>query len=331
MVKWGLGIFGLLGALFYLFWGHYGGQNEGDYGVNGKAFMSDVIVHVGEATIYREDLEWAYQFHLLGLDDKENLTSIPSLGDSGSEILNPLKDKLVAGLIERKLLFEAIKASEKMNLARPELYTECMSEWRDVLASLSEKEALVRGKKNRDRLKERVCEWSIIRQYLTKNVYSKVVVEDGEVAAYFQNHEAQFRKGPRVIIRQMLFASEREASKVRNRAKSYNFADLARKHSIAPEAGEGGLLGPFAKGEMPRIFNVAFSMRVGEISGVLKSTYGFHIIKLEKKLPRRQPDLASVEGEIRRRLRKQKEEGEYQKWLESALSTVSVKTPKPLW
>ena len=112
--------------------------------------------------------------------------------------------------------------------------------------------------------------------------FSNVIVSDREIEAFYRNNIKSFQHGKRVVIRQIVLASESEAKRVRHRVRNHNFERYAREKSITPEAVDGGLLGPFEKGEMPRIFDVAFSMGRGEIKGILKSTYGFHIIKLEK-------------------------------------------------
>ena len=295
------------------------------------AYNADVVIMVGESPIFEDDVKWEYDFHLLGIENNEDMTFIPEVGDKLHEYLAPLKDRLVAGLVERKLLHEFIKKSRKIDLSRPELYTTCLSEWHRVLSESAEIKPLIKTAKDRERLKERICEWDIIRKYLDGHLYDKVKVSDEMVKQYFDSHKLDFSRGERALIRQIVLPSEKEASRIRNRLRSHNFAQLARKHSITPEAEDGGLLGPFSKGEMPRFFDVAFLMRVGEVRGVLKSTYGFHIIRLEKKLSKVEPSLDEVKDQIRNLLTKKMKEEEYQKWLEIALNSVSVKSPKPLW
>ena len=66
-------------------------------------------------------------------------------------------------------------------------------------------------------------------------------------------------------------------------------AEMAKEHSLSPEAERGGHLGPFPKGGMPAVFEYAFHMKKGDVSEVLKSNYGYHIIMLTDIKAPRQP------------------------------------------
>lgn len=290
-------------------------------------FESEVMVYVGGTPIYRRDLERDYMFNLDSLNAREDLSFFPPVGDKLDFLLKPLRDRLLEGLIERKLLFEFIRLSGDLDLTRPELYTHCLAEWKLAMDRRPIGKNLLMNSEDKKRLKERICELDIIRNYLKAHIYRKITISDKEVAGYFQIHRSEFSKKRRVAVQQIVLASEKEANRIRAMIRSDNFGSLAREYSITPEADRAGRLTPFSEGEMPRIFNTAFSMRVGEIRGVLKSTYGFHIIKLEKKLPRQEAQLSDVAGLIRQRIRVKKEEREYQRWLELALSTISVESP----
>jgi len=87
-----------------------------------------------------------------------------------------------------------------------------------------------------------------------------------------------------VHARHILLDSEEEAKKVLEELKAgADFAELARKYSKDEDTKEnGGDLGWFPKGEWEPAFDaVAFSLKVGEISDVVRTSRGYHIIKVE--------------------------------------------------
>ncbi len=128
---------------------------------------------------------------------------------------------------------------------------------------------------------------------------SSVQVQDDAVINYFEEHRDRYQIPPRVQIRQLVVQDEAMARRLYDEIRAgAEFAVVARAHSLAPEASDGGLLPPFARGEMPEIFDAAFDLGVDEVSEVLPSTYGYHVFLLVARYPAQVPELADVRGEI---------------------------------
>ncbi len=82
----------------------------------------------------------------------------------------------------------------------------------------------------------------------------------------------------------ILVKKHSEALKVKELlAEGQDFATLARKYSTCPSAKKGGDLGMFGRGQMVKPFeNAAFKLKVNEISDIVKTNFGYHIIKRTK-------------------------------------------------
>ena len=286
------------------------------------------LLQVGDTKITQDDIDWEVKLHLAG-------TLLPTVaGTSGgqfrkdAQLLLPLKERLMAGLVERKLLYRYAQQDSRINLADPSLYSSCMNEWQDTLREATE---IAFNQKEKEKLKGYLCEKSIIEQYLDKFIFSKIRIEDKDIAQYYKNHLDEFKKPKRAVIRQIVLVSEPEAKSLLSKLNANNFGEYAAQYSISPEGEKGGRLGPFSKGEMPQVFDVAFSMEPGQISTILKSTYGFHIILLEKVLSDNVSTMQDARKEIEKSLTRIMREEEYKKIIELALDAIHVGTPKPLF
>ncbi len=127
-------------------------------------------------------------------------------------------------------------------------------------------------------------------------VAAQTEVSADEVRQHYEQNLKQFAKGEErqashILITADASASAEQKAKARAQAESLlqqvrktpaSFADLARKNSQDPgSAVKGGDLGFFARGAMVGPFdNAVFAMKTGEISAVVESQFGFHVIKL---------------------------------------------------
>lgn len=120
-------------------------------------------------------------------------------------------------------------------------------------------------------------------------------ITEGEIQAYFGQHMEDYRQPPRANLNYVFLektpsqADEDtvrvELEAIRERAlEGEDFAELAEAFSQGPSADKGGDLGFFGRGVMDSAFEAAaFALHEGEISAPVRTTFGWHIIKLEEK------------------------------------------------
>jgi hypothetical protein len=167
-----------------------------------------------------------------------------------------------------------------------------------------------------EKFKSDIWEDLMIEKLINREVGGTISISSSAIRQYYQDNPAEFERPEQVRVRQIVTATETEARAVLEELrKGGDFADLARKRSTAPEAEEGGDLGYFAMGEMPGEFNVVFGLPKGGVSGVVKSPYGFHVFKLESKRKAGRISLEEASAGIADKLRLQKQDERYQRWL----------------
>lgn len=296
----------------------------------------DFTVYVGNYLITRDEIDWEYKYY-------HRQMSIAETG-SQAEAIDPEKpvdpkpepaptkpnlelyNKILADLIERKLLYQYIENDKRFNMKEPSRYTSCVQTWANTSDQLRD---FFKDEMDKSRLKSMLCERDILLQYIQERIVASVHFGEEELREYFGTHRHEFVEPPKVVIRQIVVGSENEAKRVSAKVNSANFAEMAKELSIAPEAKNGGLLGPFTKGDLPSFFDIAFEMKQGAIEGVLKSPYGFHILMLEKKLPRIELRYEAAREKIIASLTQKRRDEDYRKWVESALNSIPIKSSRP--
>jgi peptidyl-prolyl cis-trans isomerase D len=149
-----------------------------------------------------------------------------------------------------------------------------------------------------------------------KAFISEVSITDQQVEYYYEDNRDMFKQEKEVRARHILFkldlnAPEEQEEKVREKASGVlkkarggeDFASLAKKYSEGPSAPKGGDLGYFSEGRMVKPFEEAsFKMKKGEISELVRTRFGYHIIKVEDVKEARVKTLEEVGEEIKKTL-----------------------------
>jgi len=172
-----------------------------------------------------------------------------------------------------------------------------------------------------DRLRADTRAQMAIDKMLKAHIATATPPTDADVKTFYEKNPDKFKRGESVRASHILIrvdekASEQEKAKARakidavlKRAKAgEDFAVLAREHSQDGSAASGGDLSYFVKGQMvPAFDQVAFALKANEISDVVTTQFGYHIIKVTDRKPAGQVPFDEVAGNLKQYLSDQKQ------------------------
>jgi peptidyl-prolyl cis-trans isomerase SurA len=248
----------------------------------------------------------------------------------GNEQLREAERRILDQLIDEKLVNQeadrlAITFSEReVDLAVKEMQNRNKLNDAQFAAALAE-EGLTMSQ-YREQLKAQMKKVRVIDQ----EIKSRIQVSKEAVDAFYEKHADDFNAEPEVRIQQIRLlipsdSSAGEVSRIQAQAESIlakikggeDFTALVGLYSQDPTAAAGGDMGTFKRGELlPAIDEYAFSMKPGEVSPVIRTEGGFHIVKV---LGRREPAALSEEerrAEVKELLFSEKAEEDFKAWIE---------------
>jgi peptidyl-prolyl cis-trans isomerase C len=190
-----------------------------------------------------------------------------------------------------------------------------------------------------EQIEELVREMDLSRSYIATKIIPSVSVGDEELNAFYEANSETFRVPERVHARHIIFAAtsdadEATANTARAKAETAreralageDFAELARELSEGPTAERGGDLGFFPHAMMePAFADAAFALQPGQISEVVRSNYGFHVIKVEEKRPAGIAPLDEVRERARMAMEQRKASAAVEEKLKALTEGAEVK------
>ncbi len=169
-----------------------------------------------------------------------------------------------------------------------------------------------------------------IQQFIDKQFVQRITVSDEESKAYYDSHPDLFKKPQQVRASHILIKVDPgagESQKVEARKKmekiqekvrkEEDFAALAKEFSEGPSSAKGGDLGYFKRGRMPKPFEeAAFTLRPGEVSDIVETKLGYHLIKVIDKKPETTLGYEDIKGKLEEHLKREKVRKEVRRQVE---------------
>ena len=154
-------------------------------------------------------------------------------------------------------LYAFAQLAEELNLAETEVY-----------------------KKNIENAKR-----NILAQLAVEEIMKDITATEEEAKAFYEGNPQHFQKDATVSAKHILVAEEADCLAILEAIKNGKaFEEAAKESSTCPSGAQGGDLGEFGKGQMVKEFEeAAFAAEIGEVVGPVKTQFGYHLIKVEKK------------------------------------------------
>lgn len=257
-------------------------------------------------------------------------------------------DDVVAKIGDRKITISEFNKmlgyldSEKQKLIEknPQMKENVLQQYiqRIVISEIAKK----KGFDNNPELKEQLelmKDNYIAIEYLKKEVTNKVEVSEEDITAYYESNKDEFKTPEMVRSRHILIktgptASDNDKKKAKEKAEEIlkkikageDFAKLAA--DISDDTGsktKGGELGFFPKGRMVKPFeDAAFSLKPGEVSEIVETQFGYHIIKVEEKKEPGMEPFDTVKEKIKQKLLQERTKTKVTEFIEKAMKEANI-------
>ena len=275
------------------------------------AELPEVVARVGAYSITRDELERAVRSAEV---------------QAGQALPTQFRDSVYRAVLDRLVAFHLlVQESERRSIAVDDAAVEARID--TIRSGFPDEEAfeaqldswntslyILRGEARRDLLVERVLESAVL---------AGIEIDPESVRAFYEQHPAQFTERGGVRARHILIgvspdADESEKAEARERAlglrseaeNGADFGALAREHSDDPgSASGGGDLGLVVEGRTVPAFEAAlFALDPGELSGVVETPFGFHVIQMIERQDDRLVPFEEASGSIRDLLLQQEQQ-----------------------
>jgi peptidyl-prolyl cis-trans isomerase C len=183
----------------------------------------------------------------------------------------------------------------------------------------------------------------LAQEMIHKEIDKDVAVSDEDAKNFYEKNKAEFSQPEMIRARHILIRvqsgapekawkeAEAKARDIKKKLdKGADFAQLAKQYSEDPGTKDkGGDLGLFPKGRMvPEFETAAFALKPGAISAPVKTSFGYHIIKVEEKKPAEVKTLKEAMPQVKQMVKMEKQQEELKKLIDQIKTKYPVKINK---
>ena len=290
-----------------------------------------IIAKVNEKIITQSELEERAYVKMISLQ-KANVQPLPSKEKVMHEELERM--------IEERLL---VDAGQKIGLkVDEESIAKAIKEIKanNGLGDGDLERMLEAESKTMEDYKNSIHDQIMISRVVNFEVRKKITVSKEEIEQYYSRHLKEYWTPEKLKLRHILFLMGNDLSEGDKRIKrekaqqalkriraGADFVVIAKEFSEDISANTGGDLGVLERGKMvPEFEKAAFLLKEGEVSSLVETPYGLHIIKVDKVIPGETLPLEKVEASIKNQFMNEKMKLEYRSYLEQLKKNAFIES-----
>ncbi|MFO8064194.1 MAG: peptidylprolyl isomerase [Spirochaetia bacterium] len=250
--------------------------------------------------------------------------------------LNEMKSQVLEGMINEELLYQV--AQENDVGASEEAVEEQIDQYKGQYGDDGFASALQNAGMDEDQLRDEIQRSLTIQNLIEQEVGSEMEVTEEEQREFYDENTEMFEQDERITASHILISTEEAETdeadqEARERAEELrseledgaDFGELAEEHSEGPSASREGSLGEVSRGQMvPAFEEAAFALEPGEISDVVETQFGYHIIKVDDKSEGGTTPYEEAQGQIGQYLQQQKQQEAIQGYLDELKEDAEI-------
>jgi peptidyl-prolyl cis-trans isomerase C len=195
-----------------------------------------------------------------------------------------------------------------------------------------------------EKIKAEIKRGTAIQELIKTNVADKIEVDDKDVKKFYNENPEKFKSPEEIKTSHILIkfdpekasdakkaAAKKKLEAVKERlAKGEDFGALAKEVSEGPSNKTGGDLGFVSRGQMVKPFEDAvFAMKAGEVSDIVETQFGYHLIKVFEKRPAKKLTFEEIKDRLSDQLKQQKAQEEAIAYIKELKSAAKIEKKDP--
>ena len=235
-----------------------------------------------------------------------------------AEIFEKIQREILDELIDSELLYQASQ-KEGLKISSADIEKEILNVRRRFPSEKAFQRGLEKLGMTMDEMKEKLIKSLTIETFITQHITRDISVAETEIRNFYDSRPELFESPEYVRASHILItvpdeaepsvkkAAQNKLKEIEDRLKNgEDFAELALKYSDGPSKDNGGDIGFFERGEVKAFEDAAFDLPTGQISSIVKTRFGYHLIKTTDRMQDPPIPYQTAQYDIRKKLELEK-------------------------